>query len=93
MNIALLHLEFKMPFNHSIKDKRRIVKSIKEKTKRKFNISVAELDRQDEIKYASLTFVCITNNFSNSNKVLTTVLNFIETSQEIEVQEYVIEER
>ena len=47
MPIGLLTLEIYIPEAHSLKDKRQVLRSLKDRLRRKFNVAVAELDGQD----------------------------------------------
>jgi uncharacterized protein len=47
MRIGLLTLELQIPEAHSLKDKRQIVRSLKERLRKHFNVAVAELEYQD----------------------------------------------
>jgi uncharacterized protein YlxP (DUF503 family) len=44
MPVAMLILEIRIENAHSLKDRRQVVRSLKEKLQRGFNISVAEMD-------------------------------------------------
>lgn len=44
MPIAKLTIEFEIAHAHSLKDRRQVVRSIKDKLRHRFNLSVAELD-------------------------------------------------
>jgi uncharacterized protein len=44
MPVAVLTLEIRIENAHSLKDRRQVVRSLKEKLQHGFNISVAELD-------------------------------------------------
>ena len=46
-SIGVLTLELKIDHAHSLKDKRHVVKSLKEKLRSRFNVAVAEIDCQD----------------------------------------------
>jgi hypothetical protein len=46
-SIGVLTLELKIDHAHSLKDKRHVVKSLKEKLRNRFNVAVAEIDCQD----------------------------------------------
>lgn len=52
MDILLMKITIRASWVNSLKEKRMIVKSITQKLKNKFNISVGEVDRQDEHKMA-----------------------------------------
>src|SRR5260370_252644 len=47
MPVGLLTLELHIPDAHSLKDKRQIVRSLKDRLRRHFNVAVAELEYQD----------------------------------------------
>ncbi|MBI3404043.1 MAG: DUF503 domain-containing protein [Acidobacteria bacterium] len=47
MPIGLLTLEIYLPDAHSLKDKRHVVRSLKDRLRARFNVAVAELDGQD----------------------------------------------
>jgi uncharacterized protein YlxP (DUF503 family) len=47
-------MEFLIPGSHSLKDKRMIVRSMKERLGRKYNVSVAEVDHNDLLQRAVL---------------------------------------
>ncbi len=44
MPIACLTIEIRIPLARSLKDRRQVVRSVKERLRRGFNVSVAELD-------------------------------------------------
>ncbi|GAG80526.1 unnamed protein product, partial [marine sediment metagenome] len=52
MVISILHFIIDLPGISSIKEKRRIIQSIKERMQRKFKLSVAEVDLQDSLRFA-----------------------------------------
>ena len=44
MPVAKLILEIEIPHAHSLKDRRQVIRSMKEKLRHGFNLSIAELD-------------------------------------------------
>ena len=59
MHIALLRATISIPEAHSLKDKRRVVKSLKDRTVNQMNVSVAEVGQQDVWNRAELAFVTV----------------------------------
>jgi hypothetical protein len=59
MTIGSLTLELFIPASQSLKDKRRVLRSLKDRLRGRFNIAVAELDYQDLHQRASLGVVAI----------------------------------
>ena len=75
----------------SLKEKRTIVKSITEKAKHKFNISIAEVDRQDFHKNIVIGFACVTNESSHANSIIENVIKFIENNTDAVIDDIDIE--
>jgi len=61
MPIATLTLELSIEHAHSLKDRRQVVRSLKEKLRNGFNISVAELDEAVVWNRATIGVVAISN--------------------------------
>jgi len=58
-SLGLLHLEFHILQATSLKDKRRLVKSFKDRIARRFNVSIAEVDAQDSRRRAILVVAMV----------------------------------
>jgi uncharacterized protein YlxP (DUF503 family) len=61
MPVGLLTLELRIPDAHSLKDKRQIVRSLKDRLRRKFNIAIAELGFQDVWQSSTIGIVTLSN--------------------------------
>jgi uncharacterized protein len=59
MPISKLTVELSIPHAHSIKDRRQVVRSIKDKLRHGFNVSVAELDDANLWNRATLGVVAL----------------------------------
>ena len=55
----------------SLKDKRRIVKSLKDRMHTRFNVSAAEVDHQDVWQRASLAAAVVSGDARHAEEVLT----------------------
>lgn len=75
----------------SLKDKRRVVKSIKDRVRNKFNVSIAEIDALDKWQWATLGVACVSNDSRFANSVLSNVVNLIEEVDLVELMDYEIE--
>jgi len=74
MHIGLLTLEIHLPESHSLKEKRLVLRSLKDRLK-KFNVSVAECDHQDLWQRATLGVVSISSDHGVLEKTLNTVID------------------
>lgn len=67
-----------MKGSSSLKDKRRIVKSLIGRLKSRFNLSVAEVDQQDSKTTAVIGAAVVSNGNSFVNQQLDAVIKFIQ---------------
>ncbi len=92
MNIGALRVRLRIPENHSLKGKRRVVKSIVGQVRSKFNVSIAEIEDQDMWQVATLGITCVSNDSRHVNETLSYVMNCIEANRgDAEVLDYEIE--
>ena len=59
--VALLTLELRIEGAHSLKDKRQVLRSLKDRLRAQFNVAVAELDHSDLWQRATLGLVSISD--------------------------------
>jgi len=77
MSVGILKLRLLMPENSSLKDKRRIVKSITTRVRDKFNVSISEIEDQDVWQIATLGIACISGDGRFAQETLVRVRDFI----------------
>jgi len=77
MIIAIVELEILLPYCQSLKDKRRIIKSLIDSLGRKNNISIKEIDYRDLWKRSLLGITSICDNTSSAQKFLDMIKNKI----------------
>jgi hypothetical protein len=73
--IGVVHLRLHVPEANSLKDKRRIIKSFKERTRNRFNVSIAEVDGQDTHRRAVVAVTMVGNDRRYIEGVLQQILN------------------
>ncbi len=83
--ILFIRYEFHLPFSHSLKEKRKPLKSLKERIKNKFNVSIAEIDAQDEWQRAVLGICILSSNAQQLERQVRQLENFIQDSSEMEI--------
>jgi len=59
--IGVLTLEIFVETSHSLKEKRHVVKSLKDRLRERFNVSVAEIDGLDSWQRAVVAAVAVSN--------------------------------
>ncbi len=83
--VGLCTIELFIPESQSLKDKRRVLLSLKDRLREKFNLSVAEVDGQDLWQKAVLGLACVANEGRHVNQVCDQALNLIRTVHAVEI--------
>ncbi|MGA2976381.1 MAG: DUF503 domain-containing protein [Spirochaetia bacterium] len=82
MVVSMIQFRIELPPMESIKEKRRIVSSLKEKLANRFHLSVAEVDLQDSLRYAQIGAAVVSNSRSFGESVMHKALSFAEMNCE-----------
>ena len=83
--VGLCTIELFIAGSQSLKDKRRVLLSLKDQLRQKFNLSVAEIGDQDLWQKAVLALACVANDGRHVNKVLDQALNLVGSHTEVEI--------
>jgi uncharacterized protein len=75
MPVGLLTLELHIPDAQSLKDKRQVLRSLKDKLRRQFNVAVAELDHHDAWQRSVVGVVTLSNEEKHVQEMLQKVLD------------------
>lgn len=71
----------------SIKEKRRIVKSVTEKMRGRFKISAAEVDLQDSLSFSQIGGAIVSNSKTFGETVLQKAFNMVESETPVRIQD------
>ena len=73
--IGVLTLEIRVEYSHSLKDKRHVVKSLKDRLRDRFNVAVAEIDGLDSWQRSVVAAVTVSNDKVRAEQVLNAAEN------------------
>ncbi len=74
MPVGVMTLEIRIPYAHSLKEKRAVLRKLRDRLRSRFNLAVAELDHQETWQRATLGVVSISSSRRNLEQVLESVL-------------------
>jgi len=83
--VGLCTVELFIPESQSLKDKRQVLVSLKDRLREQFNLSVAEVDGQDLWQRAVLGLACVANEGRYVNQVCDRALNLIRSIPAVEI--------
>jgi uncharacterized protein YlxP (DUF503 family) len=92
MVIGVCTLTLDIPHSNSLKDKRRVVKSIIARVRNQFNVSIAEVDANEVWQTAVIGIACVSNDPARAHAILQSVVRMITNSRfDAQVAGYEIE--
>jgi uncharacterized protein YlxP (DUF503 family) len=68
--IGVVTLELRLENSHSLKEKRHVVESLKDRLRHKFNVAVAEIEYQELWQRAAVAAVTVSSDRVHAEKVL-----------------------
>ena len=91
MITGICKLSIHIPGSSSLKDKRRVIKGIKDKLRHNFNVSVAEVDDEEFWQKAVLGIACVSNSQAHIAEVFSEAIGIIKNNGEIYILDSQIE--
>ncbi|HOX92330.1 MAG TPA: DUF503 domain-containing protein, partial [Spirochaetales bacterium] len=80
MVVSMFQVILELPEAGTIKDKRRVVNSVKDRLRSRFMLSCAEVDLQDSLSFAHLGAAIVSNSAEFGEKVLHKAIDSIENN-------------
>jgi uncharacterized protein YlxP (DUF503 family) len=77
MKVGSLLVRLRLRESRSLKDKRQVVQSIKERLRQRFNVAVAEVDSQDKLQIAVLGFATVANDAGQVRSLLQGIVDVL----------------
>ena len=74
----MLQFIVEMPPLDSIKDKRKVVNSLKDRIRTKFKVSTAEVDLMDSVRFSQIGIALVSNSKKYGESVMQKILHFVE---------------
>ncbi len=87
MFVGALRMELYMPQCRTLKEKRQVIKSIIDRTRHRFNVCVAEVDKNDLWQVCTIGITCVSNSESAVRETLSNVERSVRAMDKAEVLE------
>ena len=84
MIIYYAEIYFELPHSQSLKDKRKVLRSLKDKVKNHYNVALLENDYQDDHAYVSLAIVTLSLYQKQADKTIDQIVQLIESHYEVD---------
>ncbi len=92
MHIGVCKMTFRLPENDNLKGKRRVIHSITDRLRAKFNVAVAEVEDNEAWQKITLGIVCVSNDGRHANAMLDNVVDYVvKLRGDLELLDYEVE--
>jgi uncharacterized protein len=91
MIVGSLRVRLLVRESRSLKDKRQVVRSIKDRLRNRYNVSVAEVEAQDHRQLAILGLAMVSNEGSHIRTVLAEIVQLLRSHPVAELIDYHLE--
>ena len=90
-HLGVLTVSIHIPMSQSLKDKRMILKSLKDRMRSQFNVSVAEIGEHNKWQVSHLGFVMLNRDQKHIDASFQHLLSFLESADNFNLCEHKIE--
>ena len=91
IEVGVLQVTLHLTSSHSLKEKRHVVRSIKDRLRGRFNISIAEVDDQDVWQTITLGVATVSNDAKHISGLLQQIVNQLRLHPEAQLVDHQIE--
>ncbi len=91
MVVGTLRLSLLLRGSHSLKDKRRVVRGLKDRIRARFNVSIAEVDSQDSHQRAEIGVAMVSNDAVHVTTVFNKLVDLVRFVRGAELLDYDVE--
>ncbi|MCK4299889.1 MAG: DUF503 domain-containing protein [Planctomycetes bacterium] len=91
MVVGTLRLSLLLRGSHSLKDKRRVVRGLKDRIRARFNVSIAEVDSQDSHQRAEIGVAMVSNDSVHVTTVFDKLVDRVRFVRGAELLDYDVE--
>ncbi len=89
--VGVLNIRLVIRSASTLKDKRRIIKSLKDRIKNNYNVSISEIGALDHCQYSRLGVAMIGNDKNFVNSTLSSLLNMFRVTTSVELVDHQLE--
>jgi uncharacterized protein YlxP (DUF503 family) len=91
MHVGVLQIEVAIPDAFSLKDKRRVIKSLKDRIAHGHNVSIAEVGALDEHRRSMIGMAMVSNDSRYVEGALSKLVDFVKTIPQVSLIDFQID--
>ncbi len=91
MRVGALKVQLEITDSNSLKDKRMVLRSLKERIRRRFNVSISEVDNHEKWQRATLGISSISNDKQFIETMFNKITDYIESEKRVLILDMTVE--
>lgn len=91
MVVGTVVIDLNLPGINSLKEKRKIIKSLTARLRNRFNVSIAEVDFNDNLRSAQLGVAVVSNDNKYVDQVIARLVSLVNNESELIMTDYRVE--
>jgi hypothetical protein len=91
MVVGICTLYLVLPSGNSLKEKRQVVNSIRDRIKSRYNVSIAEVDDHNSIRRITMGIACVSNSSCHAQGIISSIIEFVSQNYIYETFDYEVE--
>ena len=91
MRLGILKIELYINGSNSLKEKRMVLRHLKDRIRRDFNVSISEIDNHDKWQRSTMAIAYVSNDKNHVDKVLNKVRDFFDKNRHVIVSDIKME--
>lgn len=80
MKVTTVKIELFMKESQTLKDKRKVIKSLIERIKNRYNVSISEVDNNDSCKKTTIGLAIVSNDVKFNDRQIKEIVYFIDSN-------------
>jgi uncharacterized protein YlxP (DUF503 family) len=89
--VGTIVVDLNLPGINSLKEKRRRIKSLLARMRNKYNVSIAEVGFNDNLRMAQLGAAVVSNDNAHADRMISTIVRMIDSEPELVMTDYRVE--
>jgi uncharacterized protein YlxP (DUF503 family) len=89
--VGIVVIDLSLPGINSLKEKRKIIKSLTARLRNKFNVSIAEVEFNDSLRSAQLGAAVVSNDNKYVDQVIARLVSLVNNESELIMTDYRVE--
>lgn len=91
MIVGITKLCVFIPTANNLKEKRMVLRSLKNRLRSNFNISITEIDGRDKWQSSTLALAAVGRDKSGVNSLISNIIDYLERNKQIQLLDYEME--